>query len=183
MSTKPGLSLTHQPPIRSSSIFCSSQIAVEGHVTVFDLTRCCVAVGLLPRPNLPDINDFRDAVERAPQERWGGDVDRFLRSVRGRGVSRSRLEQSVAPIRGAVIGWPLRAGEFVPGVRYELSADLVLTLAVLSRRVGDLFLPRRAPAWTWEGLFGSGFAVADRRFGGHPLSDDSYDGRPGGADS
>jgi hypothetical protein len=140
-------------------------LAVERQVTIFDLTACCIGEGLVDVESSTELNR-----KQALKARWGNDVERFLRSIRGRGLGRAMLDARAAEFHGAAIGWTINPDLLAKGVSYQLCCDIRLTLVVLSRRSNDLFLPRREPRWTWEQLFGSCFALSDSRFSGHSIS-------------
>jgi len=142
----------------------SRQIPVEGHITYFNLAHCCFYNRVLKRTEERTWTED-NALQQAPLERWHGDVERFLRSLRSRGIGRKKVEETAARFPGASIGWTVAPDTRVRGADYHLCEDLAITLTVLTHTFSDLFLPRREAEWNWERLFATTLATADRRFG------------------
>ena len=131
----------------------SSQVAVSGRVLLFTTVGACFHHKL--------VADAREEPALAAAElRWRRDVGRFLAEVRELGLLTSAADAALSTWPGPVIGWSPKLGR-QDGPTRAICTDLGWTIAVLSRVVGPLLLPRRAPRLTWEQLFLSVFALDD----------------------
>ena len=118
----------------------------------------------------PDIVTWRNLQDncfgkwRIPK----GDIDAFLDALQRLGIPRSSIEARAAGITGSVIGWKgfdTATSRRLPAHEHaRFHHDLELTLAILSHTVADLFLPRRAPDYSYRALFQTTLCVSDRRF-------------------
>lgn len=162
------------------------QRAVWGAATAVSLPQALLALGLIPRavaatpgqaprpagvpgPAGGQAPAGRGRPLRAwAEERWRGSVDALVAEAAAAGrLDPGALDACHAP-RGVLVGWAptsaaARRGEFC------LCTDLALTLLVLERQVGSLYLGSRAPDRSWERLFGPGLVVDDPRLRGVSL--------------
>jgi hypothetical protein len=60
--------------------------------------------------------------------------------------------------QGAIVGWTPDDDELL-----RCCGDIALCVAVLSRRIGDLYLARRDADLSWRAVFGAPFAIDDER--------------------
>jgi hypothetical protein len=102
---------------------------------------------------------------------WKLNVPAMLTAAEEKGVlDRQRLERGEAPA-GTLIGWHPK-DESAMRREFDICDDLTLTLLVLERRVGDLYISSRPPNRTWRHLFERALTVDDPRFTGVPLSEE-----------
>lgn len=134
---------------------------VHGSITVFSMPHACLAAGLIGK-DVPDEQVLNSEVLSGLAERkWDCSVERFLDDAKKLGVDTERAISKIGPQQGATIGWTSDGTELSRSLARETGVcpDLGITLAVLSRRVGDIFIGAREPDLNWETLFGSSFAV------------------------
>lgn len=131
---------------------------IHARTTIFSLPHACLAAGLFEVR--PGVTVNWQAVSDIVTERWKGDSELFLSDAVRVGVSRDSAERRAAGFRGAIIGWrstSLKSGSRSHGAAHGICADLEMTLTILSRRVGDIFIANREPDYGWNALFGSPF--------------------------
>jgi hypothetical protein len=163
------------------------QRPVWGLPAAFSLPHALLANGLIPREAIPHAQapppaaaagrkppgtqEFLDnacAPRLWAESRWRRDVAALLDEAAAAGrLDPARLDPARAP-SDALIGWQptsaaARRGEF------GLCTDLALTILVLERCAGALYLGARAPERSWERLFVPGLVVDDPRFVARPL--------------
>lgn len=142
---------------------------VHGQTTVLSLVHACLVSGLLDG-NLDGMPLNGPILKELCQQRWGGSIERFFEDLTKKGVTKESINSRVASFKGAIIGW-------TPGSEQDRSAnkkvqwgicpEIGLTLGILSRRVGDIFIASREPDYRWENLFGNPFEV-DENLGPAP---------------
>lgn len=142
------------------------QRAVHGRPVVFSLPHVLVAAGLLV-PRIGPAYRFVQRIEKQARERWGGCVDRLLEEAARQGCLDDERLRSRAPLEGALIGWVPTCAEEAPE---GLCEDLTLTIQVLERCVGSLYLGAREPERTWRRLFSGPVAFDDPRLETRPLA-------------
>jgi hypothetical protein len=108
---------------------------------------------------------------------WAGDLspDGFWREIAAKGCSRQSADACARQLGGACIGW---SEQIYPqkdtAVRYpphnRVCTDLNVCLAVLSRRVGNLFLSYRPPDYSPEQLLHWAFVADDSRLAPRSIS-------------
>ncbi|MFM8980222.1 MAG: hypothetical protein ACKOSS_07150 [Planctomycetia bacterium] len=156
------------------------QRAVWGGATALSLPQALLALGLIPReaavgpagaPAPGTAPGCRGRpLRRWAQARWGGSVEALLAEAAGAGrLDLAALDARHAP-RGALIGWA-PTSEGARGGQFRLCTDLALTVLVLERQAGALYLGSRRPERSWERLFGTGLVVDDPRVRGASLAE------------
>ena len=129
---------------------------VHGQITALSLPHACLAAGLLKTPAKSQALNWRLLIEMA-EKQWEGSSERFLTDAKTVGVNKGSVDKQASKYHGVIIGW---AG---PSPYYNIALgvcpDIDITLAVLTRRVGDMFISSRRPDYSWERLFGSAFEV------------------------
>jgi hypothetical protein len=136
----------------------------------FSLGHALLANGLLPPPRKGDVGLSLRLSTRA-RRTFGGRMDRLLKAAERAGaLDRQRLEAGTAPA-GALIGWQ-PTDESAVRREFDICDDLTLTLLVLERRVGDLYVASRIADRSWKHLFERALTVDDPRFSGVPLGED-----------
>ena len=80
----------------------------------------------------------------------------------------SRLGVTPASVRlrgdqlaGAIIGWAGDEQTLTENGHFGICPDLELTIAILSRRIGSIFISCRDPDYSWDTLFGNAFVFDD----------------------
>jgi hypothetical protein len=135
--------------------------AVNNRTTVFSLPHACLAAGLLGEGlKQLEVSDWHCLQELA-NEKWGQSMERFFSDLKSLGVTSETVVLKSIWTQGAIIGWSF-PGEAPIRPRMGLlriCPDLDLTLAVLSKRVADIFISTRDPDFRWDNLFGSGFEI------------------------
>ena len=131
--------------------------------TLLDLAATLVALGLLDEPADP-APDRPARLRAQARRRWRGSLTRLLDEAQRAGrLDRARLDgapRGGAP-EGVLIGWlPLGAAD--PATP-QPCADLTLTIAMLERCVGNLYIGARAPQRRWDHLFTTTLCVDDPR--------------------
>ena len=169
----------------------SVQVPAGGQPVIFSMPHACLAAGLI-EPVGADLRDWQ-ALARRCYEKWGMEngTGSLLHGLAGSGITMERVDARAENIRGALIGWAAYHGddqtaklkEYLERRRAGFCDDLELTLAVLSRCVAGLFLPRRSPDYSARTLFLPPFCVCDRRFTAPTLKQAPWAklGRKGGA--
>jgi len=155
--------------------FVSEQRPINGRAVVFSIPLACARAGWIDAspalvealetqaspggtsaPNAPE--DPHQRTLALCRERWGGRIESFLDEVRKRGVAGCPDPAVIASLDRPSIGW---SPKLAPSViqAYALCPEIGLTIAVLSRCAGLLYLPRRAPDLTWQHLLERSFAM------------------------
>lgn len=175
-SPRSSAGLTRAPVLASAPVLANMSmpprtlVSVEKRpvwrrATVLSIELALVAAGLLELRTDRDGRPTTTGLQSEAMKRWGGDVERMLADAEAAGaLDRERLRAERAP-RGVIIGWR----PSLSNRDWALSTDLALTVLVLERRVGELYLGGRAPDRSWEHLFEGPFAVDDPRVEGRPL--------------
>ena len=129
---------------------------VHGQITVLSLPHACLAAGLLKTSAKSQAITWRLLVEMA-EKKWEGSSEKFLADAKIIGVDRSSVDKQASKYSGVIIGW---AGPSTyHNIALGVCPDIDTTLAVLARRVGDMFISSRKPSYSWKRLFGSTFEV------------------------
>ena len=79
------------------------------------------------------------------------------------GSSPEQVEEANRAFGGVLIGWIVTRTDSTPDAETPVCEDLALTLAILSRRIGNLYLGHRAPDWSIAHLLEIEFLVDDPR--------------------
>lgn len=79
------------------------------------------------------------------------------------GCSSEQSEDANRAFGGVLIGWLVTRTGQSPDVEAPVCEDLALTVAILSRRIGNLYLSHRAPDWSITHLLETEFLVDDSR--------------------
>lgn len=79
------------------------------------------------------------------------------------GCSPEQVEEANRTFGGVLIGWIVTRTDSTPDAETPVCEDLALTLAILSRRIGNLYLGHRAPDWSIAHLLEIEFLVDDPR--------------------
>lgn len=134
---------------------------VHGGVKLISLRHACLAAGLLEAPREVGVISWQ-VLGRIAEEKWGSSIERFFSDARRVGATTQAADARAADLRGAVIGWSSSAGAGAALPRgVEICADLTLTLAILGRRVADMFVASRPPDYSWPALFDNAFEFDD----------------------
>jgi hypothetical protein len=130
------------------------QVPVGGRKTCFSLLWACCAAGLLE----PGSWHTLASMSTEPAERrWGHNVRRFLDALATYEVARQKPKAPSCFLIG--LGAKGITMEF--GTDTGVCPDPLLTVHVLSRLAGPLYVPTRAPNLEWDTLFGDSFLVDD----------------------
>ena len=109
-------------------------------------------------------------------KKWGKSVDRFFKDLRQAGFTGDIMDDTITGLRGAIIGWTgatqSKSNSAVKS--FGICPDLNLVLAVLSRRIADMFIPSREPDFSWGTLFDSTFEVDDDSFPAPGLNENPW---------
>lgn len=142
--------------------------AAHGQLTVISLRHACLVAGLFD-DLLPGTAINWQTLGDLIKKKWAGSVAAFLQDAAKVGASIQKADACVSGLRGAVIGWAgVKDEQFRPLIGpFGVSQDLNLTLAILSRCVSDIFIPARAPDYSWATLF-DGCFVFDATLGTAP---------------
>ena len=139
------------------------QRPVYGSAVVFSLSVCALAQG--PLRATQRKYSWKETLKegtRLAQQKWFGDAETAIRDIG---------DTSVAVPAGSLIGWTVPWEKIVESEFYRLCVDPALTIQVLSRRVGDLYIATRPPRYDRSHLLQpTAFAVDDPRFEGVDLS-------------
>lgn len=134
---------------------------VHERVTVISLPHACLAAGLLETESKRRSVDWC-RLAHLVQDKWAGSVERFLLDAGTAGATFDRADAVAAALHGAVIGWAGPDSPSSPAAApFGVCPDLNLTLAILGRRVANMFVAARTPDYSWSALFGSTFAFDD----------------------
>ena len=129
---------------------------VHGQITALSLPHACLAAGLLRTPEKNQVLNWRVLVEMA-EKQWEGSSESFLADAKKVGVNRNSVDKQASKYSGVIIGWS--GPSTYHNIALGVCPDIDTTLAVLARRVGNLFISSRKPDYSWERLFGSAFEV------------------------
>ncbi|MCE9614779.1 MAG: hypothetical protein K8T26_10920 [Lentisphaerae bacterium] len=150
----------------------SVQVAADGQPVIFSTAHACLAAGLVDAPGVAP-RDWRTLLDHC-HNKWqlSDGSGLLLADLAAHGITTERVDARAGSIRGSAIGWPAyhiegqtaRLKENLEQHGVGFCTDLELTLAVLSRCVAWLFLPRRSPDYSAMALFRIPFCVCDRRF-------------------
>jgi hypothetical protein len=157
----------HGPRTRPIQVFASP---VWRRPVTFSLGHALLANGLLP-PLPKGGKGLSLRLSTRARRVWKLKLEAMLKDAEAAGVlDRDRLERAEAP-QGTLIGWKPTD---ISAMRreFDICDDLTLTLLVLERRVGDLYVSSRPPNRTWRHLFERALTVDDPRFTGVPLSEE-----------
>ncbi|MSR47776.1 MAG: hypothetical protein EXS13_12065 [Planctomycetes bacterium] len=143
----------------------SVQTAVHQTAVLLSLPHACWRARMLEfdgsPPTIADDAGFALLLQLA-EARWHGDVAAFLQQARTHSKWAAQGQLAEHFPSGARIGWkPSLNQEQV--AQYRLCAQLWLTVEILARTTSGLFLPRRAPDYSWERLFSAPFALHDTK--------------------
>ncbi len=133
---------------------------IQGRITLFSVPHAAHAAGLLDIPggkNFPGWADFLNSAK----EKWSGSAEIFFQDIESQGITPETIEQAIRGLPAALIGWSAPRLVEKNVVRASICTDLTLTLALFSRRAGDLFIRRREPDFSWANLFGGIFKVQE----------------------
>ena len=143
-------------------------------------------VGVLHNMSVPPRTEVRIAVRavhgvtaislsRALWFNRGADPERMIKGWRQAsrvsdqsrltkmGCSPERAEDANRAFGGVLIGWLVARTGQSPDVEAPVCENLALTVAILSRRIGNLYLSHRAPDWSITHLLETEFLVDDPR--------------------
>jgi hypothetical protein len=156
--------------LHNAGAACRTQVVLEvrpvfGAVTV-SLAHCLRLKGVIDPGLECRLVDYSGLVGAAL--RWAGDLTApsFWHKLEPLGCSPEAVEASAREFGGARIGWAMRVYPQASTVSSfpadgRVCTDLCLTVAILSRRAGNLFLGYREPDYSWEQLFEWAFAADD----------------------
>jgi hypothetical protein len=142
---------------------------VYGRATIFSAPHACLAAGLIGEELSEGQVVNWEHLKELADTKWDHSVDRFLADAKTLGVNSKSQVGNGDALRGAIIGWTFSDTPIssLTVKEWGFCSDLDLTLAILSRRVGDIFIGAREPDLSWDTLFGSCFAV-DEELGPAP---------------
>ena len=137
----------------------AEMVPVCGRTTIVSLAHACLAAGLME-----DVRDGGkvnwEILGDLSQQKWRGRIEAFFADAQQAGISPQAADRWADTVKGAVIGWTMaRIGW--PGCcngPFGVCTDANMALAILGRRVGDIFFANRNPDYCWEALFGTAFA-------------------------
>ena len=121
-------------------------------VTAISLVRCLRINGHLGASKSPRQYSRRLLVGREPV--W--------KRLEALGCSRQQIQAANHKFSGVLIGWLKGIPKPSPDPQ-PVCADLALTVAILTRRIGNLYLSHREPDWTLNHLFETEFLCDDPR--------------------
>lgn len=154
----------HNMSIPPRTTVTAVQRAVHGPPTLFSLGLCALANGVFGR--VPATANWEEYLERALElslRKWEHDPSRMLAELD---------DPSVPSPQGSLIGWTVKLPTLSDDSCFQLCVDPALTIRVLSRRIGDLYISTREPRLEWEQLCSPGMFVLDHPgFDGVLLSD------------
>ena len=139
------------------------------------LAQCLRLNGLIDRELKIGETDFRRMGEAAAS--WAGarPMENCWDELSSKGCNRQHVDACARHLGGACIGWseqiypqPDILVHYPPHNR--VCTDLNVCLAVLSRRVDNLFLSYRPPDYNLERLLGWAFVADDRRLAARSIS-------------
>lgn len=146
---------------RSKIPFQTEIEPIHEKTLVFSLVHACLASGLID-PKLSNKKALSwTEMSQFAISKWDRSVEKFFLDAQRVCVTKTSIAEATAGIHGAVIGWTCADGNHFhqsAGNR-GICSDLNFTLAVLSCRIADLFIPYREPDFSWETLFGSCFEI------------------------
>lgn len=134
--------------------------SVFGRV-VFSLPHACLAAGLIGK----DLSNGQmlngKLLAELSCQKWDNSVERFFDDLKIIGLDRDRLFKRETAFRGALIGWTFtfKSPDNVALKIWRVCSELDLTILMLSKRVGDIFISSREPDLSWDSLFGSYFGI------------------------
>ena len=139
---------------------------VFGAVLV-SLSHCLRLKGVIDPGLKHEFSDCLDVAEAAL--RWAGrwTLESFWRKVGPLGCNPGAVGAAATGFGGARIGWAIEICPPIPNTLLDVPAynrictDLSLTVAILSRRAGNLFLSYREPEYSPEQLFRWAFVADD----------------------
>ncbi len=137
-------------------------LPVAGKTTLFSLQHACLAAGMLEdirkRKSVDSINCDANSWLDWVNQKWQRSIDNFFADAASLGVTKETVNNKASELQGAIIGWK-------PWVKFCrcICPDLNLTLAILSRRINDIFISYREPDYSWDNLFGQYFEIDDNR--------------------
>lgn len=131
---------------------------VSGAVTLFSLAHACLAAGLLEQPPGEEKPLWFKLNDQA-QRQWRGSVERFFEAAATIGLSRERILGYSSGCIGAVIGWHQMPHQVGSAYALRVCPDVEITVAILSRCIGDMFIGSREPDLAWDRLFERNFAA------------------------
>lgn len=142
--------------------------------TVVSLPHACLASGLFE-----DVHDGGPVnwhiLSSLAEGKWGGSVDRFFAdAVTAAGFLAEDEKPPTPDCAPVIIGWTSsNRKSFINGHEepFGLVADISTALAILSRRVGDIYIGKRTPSYEWDSLFGRAFEF-DENVGPAPQLDE-----------
>ena len=131
---------------------------VHGRTTIVSLPHVCLAAGLLDNVGKDSAVNWPILSELA-RKQWEGMTAAFLADIERAGISLESADAWAGTMKGAVVGWTEACSRSVSPSRvpFAICTDASAALAILSRRVGDIFIPNRRPNYDWETLFGTAF--------------------------
>lgn len=146
------------------TIVTAVQGPVHGPPSLFSLGLCALVNGANGRvPEKTSWKTFLRLGLELPGRKWEQDAARMLADLDNPTV--------LAPW-GSLIGWSVKSTFLADDDCFKLCVDPALTIRVLSRRIGDLYIATRQPCLEWDQLCGRGmFALDHPGFEGVMLSD------------
>ena len=152
-------------------------LPVFGPTTVVSLRHACLAAGLFD-----DVRGDRrlnwGVLGELATEKWARSAQRFLADAARVGAGAEQADAALSGIKGAVIGRsePVRKEDSGPDGPFGICPDLNLSLGVLARRVGGLFIASRPPAYDWGTLFDEVLHLDDDLVPAVPLTEAPWSG-------
>ncbi len=133
---------------------------IFGRTTVFSVPHAALAAGLFDPPTSSALS--WGMLMAAIKVKWGRSSESFLRDAACAGVTMDRVRIAASGLPPGLIGWSRPASIKKSETPFGVCSDLVLTLAVLSHRAGNLILRSREPDFSWTRLFGGMYEVNER---------------------
>jgi hypothetical protein len=130
------------------------QKPVSGRKSCFCLYWACCAAGLL-KPDTP--KELLSMCQAPAGQRWGHNVRGFLDDLAAFAASRLKTP----PPSCFLIGLGSKGVTLMLEEDSGICPDPVLTVHILSRLAGTLYIPTRTPNLEWDTLFGESFLVDD----------------------